>query len=103
MFSDSLLLICHCKYLMRECSFRTIVSLLANGDVPARSYANLKACSLGGLNGCLACRNDEAAEPMQREMYSSSLKQRLPHRANKYSAFELHDARNKVSSPPYSD
>ena len=53
------------------------------------------------LNGCLVCRDDEAAEPTQREMYSSLLKQHLPHRANRYAAFELHDARSKVSSPPY--
>ena len=44
------------------------------------------------LSGCLACRDDEAAEPTQREMCSDDIKKHIPKRSSRSVAFELRDA-----------
>ena len=66
---------------------------MINADVPARTHIGVKARSLVGLSGRLACRKDEEAEPEQRALHSSWLKEHIPPRAV---SFELHDIKVKV-------
>ena len=69
---------------------------MINANVPARTHIGVKACSLVGLKGRLACRKDEEAEPEQRALHSSQLKEHIPPRAMDYGTFELHDIKGKV-------